>query len=81
MAVLNTTQLEELRRHLETSGIAVTYTKVQVNAALQAIEDWFEANRTSLSTAINAGTAPFTFTGAQKVKLVKFWLLQKAGRE
>ena len=54
-------------------------TKPPLSAAAQAIEDWFEANRPNLSTAIDTATAPFgiTFTNAQKKQLVRQWLFEK----
>lgn len=81
MAVLNATQLTELRQACSRSGIAINYTKAQVNAGLQAIEDYFENTaRAGFGQAIEAA-APGVFTAAQKKQLGKFWLLQKAGRE
>lgn len=80
MAVLTSDQLCDIRRDLAREFAAVGYTKAEVNAALQAIEDWFEANRASLGSAINAGTAPFVFTNPQKVALVKYWLRKKFER-
>ena len=79
MAILNATQLEDIRRHAE-RVIAVTYTKAKANAAAQAVEDWFEANRAALRAAMEAA-APGVFTTQQKQTIVKFWLQQKAGRE
>lgn len=81
MAVLTLAQCDVLMRQVAGSGISITYTKPQILLALQTIENWFEANRAALGSAINAGTAPFVFTASQKTALVKYWLLQKAGRE
>lgn len=75
MAILEATELAKLRRDFA-EGVAVTYTKPQINAALQQIEDWFEANRASLGAAITGG-----WTANQKRRLVKFWLRQKFERE
>lgn len=81
MAILTSDELCAIRRHLQTgNAVAINYTKAQVNAATQAIEDWFEANRASLAAAINAATDPFVFTNAQKLQLVKHWLRQKFER-
>ena len=77
MAVLTADHLCEIRRSLAREAPIVNYTKSSVNAAVQAIEDWFEANRASLGAAINNGTTPFVFTAPQKTALVKFWLLHK----
>ena len=75
MAVLNAGQLAELRQKVA-AALPVLWTKPTINAALQDIEDWFEANRASLGAAISGG-----FTAPQKARLVKVWLLQKYGRE
>ena len=80
MAVLNSTQLAELRRAMASDQATVNYNKVQINAALQAVEDWFEANRAAINAAINTATAPLVFTGSQKSALVKYWLRQKFER-
>jgi len=79
MAILTTDQLVQLRQMAAAEAATVTWTKPQVNAALQAIEDWWEANRASLGTAIEAA-APGKFTVAQKKALGKYWLWQKYGR-
>ena len=80
MAVLTSVQLQELRRISEPNRAPIAHTKAQVNAALQAIEDWFEANRAALGAAIEAA-APGIFNITQKRALVKFWLLKKFERE
>lgn len=80
MAVLTTSELSALRREVAAEGGAVDYTKPTINAALQAIEDWFEANRANLGAAVEAA-APGSFNAAAKKRLVKFWLRQKFGRE
>jgi hypothetical protein len=81
MAILTASQLTELRQACSRSGIAINYTKAQVNAGLQAIEDYFENTvRAGIATAIESA-APGVFTNAQKKQLAKMWLLQKYGRE
>lgn len=81
MAVLTATQLAEIRRALAAKAAVVNYTKPQANAALQAVEDWFDANQASLSQAINTATAPLVLTVAQKKWLVAYWLLSRFQRE
>ncbi len=81
MAVLSAEELAELRRRVRTSVGNVTWTKPQINAAVQATENWFEANRSSLVSAIDTATSPHSFTGAQKKALVAYWMLQKFARE
>lgn len=80
MAILSVKELAELRRACARNVTPVTWTKPQINAALQAIEDWFEANRASLGAAIETA-APLQFAGPLKKRLVAFWLRQKFGRE
>ena len=82
MAILTPEQLAEVRREFA-GAVPITCNKPQINAALQAIEDWFEANRASLGTAIDTATVPLgkTFTNPEKKQAVKFWLRQKFGRE
>ncbi len=79
MAVLNTAELAELRQSLA-EGKVVSWTKPQINAGLQAIEDWFEANKGNLGSAIEA-VAPGAFNAARKKELVAYWLRQKFRRE
>ena len=80
MATLNQNELVEIRRRCA-AGETVNWNKATINIALQAIEDWFEANKASLAGSINAATSPFTFTNPQKKKLVAYWLEQKFRRE
>jgi hypothetical protein len=79
MAVLTSGELAELRQLASTIKVPVTWDKATVNAALQAIEDWFEANRASLGSAIETA-APGVFTNTEKKGLVKYWLRQKFNR-
>lgn len=81
MAILTTTEFAELRQAIARDQATVDWNKPQINAALQAIEDWFEANRAALGAAINAGTTPYVFTATQKKRLVAYWLRQKFERE
>jgi hypothetical protein len=78
MAVLTTEQLAPIRRNAA-EEIAPRWTKPQINAGLQAIEDWFEANRLALGSAIETA-APGVFNATQKRLLVKCWLLSKFER-
>ena len=78
--VLTAIQLAAIRQDFVATLTIINKTKPQINVALQAIDDWFEANRAALGAAIEAA-APGTFTGAQKLKLVKFWLRSKFDRE
>jgi hypothetical protein len=79
MPTLTPTELTDLRRELAAGVSVVRWTKPQVNAVTQALEDWFEANRPALGTAMEAA-APGVFTTAQKRALVTAWLEQKFRR-
>jgi hypothetical protein len=81
MAVLTPGQLTELRQFIAAGVATQSWTKLQVNAALQALENWYESSgRAAAGSAIETA-APGVFTNAQKKLLGKYWLLQKAGRE
>ena len=80
MAILTLEELAFLRRETAKHQTPVTWTKPQINAASQATENWFEANRASLNSAINAATSPVVFPAAVKLRLVKEWLRQKFER-
>lgn len=83
MATLTAIQLAEMRQRFvrKLGDVAVDFSKPIVNAAFQAIEDWYEANKAQISTDIDAATAPYMFTAQQKKWLGAYWLLQKSGRE
>ena len=86
MAVLSAEERAALRRMVarlaEQKGVPVRWTKANIDAAMQAIENRWElaATKTAISNDIEAA-APGVFTVAQKRYLTTFWLLQKAGRE
>lgn len=78
-AVLTGEELAELRRQI-VAGI-VNYTKIQVNAALQACEDYYEQTaRVGFAQAMEAA-APGVFTNAQKKRIGAAFFRQKARRE
>lgn len=80
MAVLTTQQKAKLSQHVS-KLMTCDYTKAQVYAANQAIEDWFESQRASLTTAINAATSPYVFPPAIKKAMVAHFLAEKSQRE
>jgi hypothetical protein len=81
MATLTPEQLAELRRRVARGQSPVTWDKLQVNAALQAVENYFEdVGRAAIGAAIEAA-APGVFGGPQKARIVAFWLWQKFRRE
>ena len=82
MATLTAMQLAEMRQQfVRKLNDVVDFDKPTINAAFQAIEDWYEANKTQISGDINTATSPYVFTPQQKKWLGAYWLLRKAGRE
>ena len=83
MAILTAVQLAGMRQQFvrKLNGVAIDFDKPTVNAAFQAIEDWYEANKAQISGDINTATSPYVFTPQQKKLLGAYWLLQKSGRE
>jgi len=82
--MLTNQQLAELRRAVARGRADVPWDKGTINAALQAIEDAFEANRTTLEAAVDVSTAALdgrTFAKAEKAELISAWSQQKATRE
>jgi hypothetical protein len=72
----------EIRQECARVLSPVTWSKSDINDALDAIEAWFDlpAVQSDLSAKIDAGTT-FSFTAPQKKQLVKFWLRNRFGRE
>jgi len=79
MAPLTDPERDELRQMLA-GAVTPTWTKPQINAALQAVEDWFETARAGAGAAIEAA-APGVFSPANKRRLLVAWLRQKLRRE
>jgi len=80
MAIINTNELAKIRQALATTN-EVDYKRSTLNAAVQAIEDWFEADKLTLSGLIDTATSPVILTNQQKKKLAGFWMIRKAKRE
>lgn len=79
MAVLSKSDLVD-GRGVMARGAVVTWTKAQVNAALQAAEDQFNADRARYAAAIETA-APGVFSSAEKKRLGGVWMIRKAQRE
>lgn len=89
MSVLTTQELDDIRLELNKhvnvkqavwpSGTI----KACINAALQAIEDWYETNKSEGSSDIDTATFPYgvTFTNTEKKWLFRFWMYRKYLRE
>mgnify|MGYP000433196659 CR=1 FL=1 len=61
MAQLTNEQFAELRQDICRGENGYSFDKPIINAALQAIEDWFHANKAEGVTAINTATMPYVF--------------------
>jgi hypothetical protein len=66
MATLSNQQLDRLRQSWRDSTGVPTYTKPQLNALFQAIEDWGIANQASAGAAMNAAL-PGTSAAQRKI--------------
>ena len=81
MATLSALELQELRSALNRNTTTQTWTKAQVAAALQAIEDRVRlaGTQTTIANDIESA-APGVFSGGQKVTLFGIWCLSAARR-
>lgn len=92
MAVISAAHLAQARNEMERGGGAIAYTKPQINAGLQAIEDAMTTTPIPagavgatmpqyISNRIDAATAPFTFSGPAKMRLFAMWAFLKFERD
>lgn len=81
MAIIANQNLAHMRRGYNKRVDDPQCPKATINAALQAIEDTIENSRNAINTAINAATAPFVFSPAQKRILIALWAANKFNRE
>ena len=79
MTTLTIGELAKIRQRCATNIVGIDYIKIDINSAVQAIEDWIEVNMTNLMTAIDSATI-YNFTNAQKNKILKFWLNMRFNR-
>ena len=81
MATLSRDQMDSIRVQLENNLATGSIPKATWNAAVQAVEDWFENSaRSEISTTINTATSPTVLTTQQKTAIAKFWLWSKFQR-
>jgi hypothetical protein len=84
MATLASDELTEIRHILaQKQGDGVNWTKAQINAVAQAIEDLLVSTsfQNSVSSAINAATSPLVMTAAQKKYLFAVVVYRKYVRD
>lgn len=81
MAALTTPEKNDLRSDLAGLVPTVTWTKSQIHAVFQAVEDWWElpATKASISAAIDSALPGLT--NAQKKAAVAAYLRQRAIKE
>lgn len=82
MSALTSQQLAALRRVVAQTRV-VRWDKTTFNAALQAIEDWWESpqSRASVKGAINPVTRPFAFTDDEMKQLLLAWFASRVERK
>lgn len=75
MATLTNPQLADLRQRFVAAwgDAAIDFDKPTINAAFQAIEDWYQANKADVAAAVNTATLPYSFTAAEKKWLVAMY--------
>jgi hypothetical protein len=80
MATLTASELAELRRNIQREWTTVIdFDKATANAAIQALEDWYEGERPVVNTLVNTATAPKVFVAAEKKLMAKHFLKFKFG--
>ena len=81
MAVLTTEELVGLRREVARRLTEVSWTKSQMNAAVQALEDASSVVRDTLAAAIGGAAGGPTLDDAQKDAVILSWMGQRLLRE
>ncbi len=72
---------QALENYASANGLPINYTKALVNAAFDALDDWWVATgRPGAGSAIEAA-APGAFSAQQKQKIGKAWLAFRFGQE
>ena len=80
MAVYTSDQLAKMRQAMSKLGTA-TWVKVDINAAVQAVEDlMLGQGKTAIFSAIEAAS-PGVFTNAQKVLIFRVWVERRFGQD
>jgi len=72
---ISATNLAKLRRGV-CKDLHPTFTKTEINAALDSINDWWETVKLSGSGAIETA-APGVFNNALKKKIAAYWFEHK----
>jgi len=86
MATIGVGELDKGMRELQQNirPNPTTWSKPEIKAAFQSLEDWFEDPPSSAKVDAGAAievAAPGVFTNAQKKKIGGVWMLRKALRD
>jgi hypothetical protein len=81
MVALTTKQLAQIRQGMARGRASVPWDKPTVDAAIQALEEWFESEKGNVSIIINNATGGPVFTVTQKKKLVALFISQQAKQD
>ena len=74
MATLTVAELAQVRRSLSPrEDVPVDYTRGEINAAVQAVENWFEANRPGLTAAVATAVNNRTFAFINLDHIITSW--------
>ena len=80
MAALTASEFAELRELGRTNWTtAIDFDKTIANATFQAMEDWYEGERATVSSNIDTASSPKSFTNAEKKLIAAAYLLWKNG--
>jgi len=83
MAALTATQYARLRHELRRKWTTpIDFNKVTIDAAFQAMDDWFEAEKPTVSGLIDDATdPPKVFTNAEKKMIAGVYMILKSETE
>lgn len=76
---LSTDKLSSIRQLVQVSSAPCDKPKTTLNAAINALDTYYETTAKAGFAAAIETAAPAQFTNAQKLQLAKYWLLTKAG--
>jgi hypothetical protein len=71
----------QTRQLLAQAGVPITYTKAEINAVADALDQWWVTTARPSAAAAIETAAPGVFTAQQKLAIGKVWLLIRAGVE
>ena len=72
-------QIATFRRNV-CKGMHPTFTKEQINSVYNAIDEWFNDNKSAIDAVIS-GASPHIFSNPQKKKIVAYYLESKFNQE